>query len=219
MVCTGAMSRSRMIATAVTASALLAVSLAGCAKAVTGSPVAASAPSTHTTAPTTAPTTKPSGSGSTAGDQFCSTLTPDMVQQAFGVAGAHITTGQQQDTNGVLAVSCVISASTDTSVLAISVVAFDYSGQANVTSQSALQNAQTQLTNAGSGTNFQPQTGIGDSDGAFSYQLTGTTGPSGYAVFAAKTKGADTSAADIIAAGSGVQLAQVIAFAKLVDTD
>ena len=209
-----------MIAAGLTASALLAVSLVGCAKAVTGTPVAASAPTSHST-----PTTKPSssggsgGSGSTAGDQFCSTITPDMVQQAFGVGGAHVTTGQQQDTNGVLAVSCEISASSDSSVLAISIVGFDYSGQQNVSSQSALQNAQQQLSNAGSGSNFQTQTGIGDSDGAFSYQIAGSSGTPGYAVFAAKSKNGDTSAADIIAAGDGVQLAQVIAFAKLVDTD
>jgi hypothetical protein len=210
-----------MIAAGLTASTLVALSLTGCAKAVTGSPVAASAPTTHGS-PTQGGSGGSGGSGgqgSTQGDKFCSTITPGMVQQAFGVAGAHVTTGQQQDTNGVLAVSCVVSASSASGVLAISIVAFDYSGQQGVTSQSALQNAQNQLSSTGAGTNFQAQTGVGDADGAFSYQIAATAGQPGFAVFAAKNRSGDVSAADIIAAGDGVQLSQVLKFAGLVDSN
>lgn len=205
------MSRSRTIAVALTAGALLAMSLAGCAKAVSGSPVAASTPTT-TTSPKP---TGGSGGGTTQSGQFCSTITPDMVQQAFGVSGATITPGQEQDTNGVLAVSCTIAAQSGSGALGIDVIGFNYAGQANVTSQSALQNAQTQLQSTGNASNFQPQTGVGNADGAFSYSVSTQNGATGYAVFAAKTLQGSIAATDVTAVGQ-VQLDQVIKFASLV---
>lgn len=207
------MSRSRTIAVALTAGALLAMSLVGCAKAVSGSPEAKVTPLPTTTTPK-APTTT-GGSGNTQGGQFCSTITPDMVQQAFGVSGATITPGQQQDTDGVAAVSCTIAATGGSTALGIDVIAFNYGGQANVTSQSALQNAQTQLQSTGNASNFQPQTGVGDADGAFSYSVSTQGGATGFAVFAAKTIQGSTAGIDVTAVGQ-VQLDQVIKFAGIV---
>jgi hypothetical protein len=212
------MSRSRTIAVALTAGALLAMSLVGCAKAVSGAPEAKVTPLPTTTPKPTGGSGGSGGSGNTQGGQFCSTITPDMVQQAFGVSGATITPGQQQDTNGVAAVSCTIAAQSGTTALGLDVIAFNYTGQANVTSQSALQNAQTQLQSTGNASNFQTQSGIGDSDGAFSYSVSTQSGATGYAVFAAKTLQGSTVATDITAVGQ-VQLDQVIKFATILDTN
>lgn len=189
------------------------MSLVGCAKAVSGTPQAGSTPAPTTTH--SAPTTQPGGSGggNTQGAQFCAQITPDMVQQAFGVPGAKVTPGQEQNAGGVAAVSCIISAG----AIGIDVIAFDFSGQATVTAQSALQNAQTQLTNTGNASNFQQQSGIGNADAAFSYSIS-QSGQTGFGVYATKAVQGDVEATDISAVGQ-VQLTQVIAFAKILDTD
>ncbi|HJP74562.1 MAG TPA: hypothetical protein VJ914_09855 [Pseudonocardiaceae bacterium] len=209
------MSRSRTIVVALTAGALLAMSLVGCAKAVAGFPEAKVTPLPTTTPKPTTGSGGSGGSGNTQGGQFCSTITPDMVQQAFGASGATITPGQQQDTDGVAAVSCTIAAQSGSSALGIDVIAFNYGGQANVTSQSALQNAQNQLQSSGHASNFQPQTGVGDADGAFSYSVSTQGGATGFAVFAAKTLQGSTAGIDVTAVGQ-VQLDQVIKFAGIV---
>ena len=204
------MSRSRTIAVGLAVGAMLAMSVAGCAKEIGGYPEGA---------PTTAPTTTPGGSGgggSTAGDRFCATLKPSMVQQAFGVPGAKVTTGREQSNNGVTAVSCAITAGSPTQPLVISVIAFDYSGVATATVSTVLQNAQQQLAAAAQVTNLQPLSGIGASDAAFSCDIAAKDGSTGAVVFAAKQLSSGVSANDITVAGQ-VQQSQVIAFAKLVD--
>jgi hypothetical protein len=201
-----------MIAAGLATGTLLAMGLVGCGKAVTGTPEAASTPTT-----TTAPKPTGGGSGSTQGDRFCSTITSDMVQQAFGVSGAQITTGQSQDTNGVAAVSCTIVASGGAATLGGDVIAFNFAGQTNVTTQSALQNAQTQLQSTGSASNFQTQNGIGDADAAFSYTFT-ANGGNGFGVYATKELQGSVVGTDVVVVGQ-VQLPQVVKFAGLVDTD
>lgn len=192
------------------------MSLVGCAKAVSGTPLAASHPTTHST-----PTTQPSGSGGSGGNtqasQFCSNITASMVQQAFGVSGAHITPGQQQDTNGVSAVSCLISTQGGPGAIGINVIAFNFAGQNGVTPQSVLQNGQDQLSKSGNASNFQTQSKIGSSDGAFSYSVT-AQGSTGFGVYAAKNLQGNTVAIDITAVGA-VQLAQVLSFANVIDTN
>jgi hypothetical protein len=211
------MSRSRTVAIGLTTGAVLAISLVGCAKGVSGTPQAGSTPPPTTTHST--PATQPSSSGgNTQGAQFCAQITPAMVQQAFGTPGATITPGQQQTASGVQSVSCIIAAASSAGQFGVDVIAFDFSGQASVTVQSALQNAQDQLGKAGNSSNFQQQSGIGDSDGAFSYSVTAQDGKTGFAVYAAKAVQGDVEATDIAAIGD-VQLSQVIAFAKILDTD
>ncbi len=206
MVSTGVMSGIRTIALGLAVGAMLTMSVAGCAKQISGSPQAG---------PTTAPATTPGG-GSTAGDRFCATLNPSMVQQAFGVPGAKIVTGKEQSANGVIAVSCEITAGSDAQPLVISVIAFDYSGVATATVNTVLQNAQQQLATAAHAANVQPLSGIGASDAAFSCQITAQDGSTGTVVFAAKQLSSGVSANDITVAGQA-QPSQVIAFAKLVD--
>jgi len=201
------MSGIRTIALGLAVGAMLTMTVAGCAKAISGSPQAG---------PTTAPATTPGGGGSTAGDRFCATLTPSMVQQAFGVAGAKIVTGKEQSQNGVTAVSCEITAGSDTQPLVISVIAFDYAGVATATVSTVLQNAQQQLATAAHASNVQPLSGIGASDAAFSCEITAQDGSTGTVIFAAKQLSSGVSANDITVAGQ-VQPSQVIAFAKLVD--
>jgi hypothetical protein len=212
------MSRSRTIAVGLTAGAVLAMSLVGCAKAVSGTPQAASTPTTRPSQSSGSGGSGSGGSGSSEAAKFCATITPAMVQRAFGVPGAKVTVGAEQSNNGVTAVSCTVSATGGSSVVGIDVIAFDYSGVSGATVQSVLQNAQQQLTQAGTGTNFQSQTGVGDADGAFSCNVTDQSGQSGFAVFAAKQLQGAVSAAAITAIGQ-VQMSQVLAFAKLVDSN
>jgi hypothetical protein len=203
------MSRSRTISVGLAVGTMLAMSVVGCAKEVSGTAQAASTP-------TTAPSQSGGGGGSTQGDKFCSTLKPDMVQQAFGISGAKTTTGQEQSNNGVTALSCDIAASSGTSPLVINVIAFDYSGVATATVSTVLQNAQQQLAGAAHATNVQSLSGIGGADGAFFCTISAQDGSSGDVVFAAKQLSSGVSANDITVVGQ-VQQSQVIAYAKLVD--
>jgi hypothetical protein len=207
MVSTGVMSRSRTIAVGLAVGAMLAMSVAGCAKEISGTPQAG---------PTTAPATTPGGGGSTAGDRFCATLKPSMVQQAFGVAGAKVVTGKEQSNNGVSAVSCNITAGGTAQPLLINVIAFDYSGVATATVSTVMQNAQQQLALAAHASNVQQLSGIGSSDAAFSCTITSQNGVPGMVVFAAKQLPSGVSANDVTVGGAA-QPSQVIAFAKLVD--
>ncbi|HEX3779926.1 MAG TPA: hypothetical protein VHX38_09670 [Pseudonocardiaceae bacterium] len=211
------MSRCRKLAVGLAAGAVLAATLAGCAKSVEGTPEAAASPPNTGTAPNGSGSSSSgnsgsggSGSGGSATD-FCQSIDPTWVAQSFGVSSVLVSKGTPQSAGSVQTETCAVNASGG---FTMTVLGLAYPTEAGFTSQSVAQSAQQELTSADNASNLQPLTGIGNADLAFICQVQG--GVAGLVLFADKAAQQIIEATEIVVPGSTSQ-AQLIAFAKLVD--